>query len=120
MFTASYQETMDEAGSAARAREREAFGMAIAALEAVRGVPPVDPARRDAVRRVQELWRILIADLASEANALPDHLRADLVSIGLWAIREADRLLSGETEDVGPLVEVLATIRDGLREGEDG
>ena len=35
---------------------------------------------------------VFIEDLAIPENGLPDKLRADIISIGLWVVKEADRL----------------------------
>ena len=114
MFRASYLETVEDAGPAARARDAHLFELVIERIEAIGALPPDDRTRLEGLRLVQEFWRYLIADLSDDANALPLELRADLVSIGLWAIREADALIAGRKEDVDALREVHATIRDGL------
>lgn len=120
MFKATYLETVADAGPAARSREAELFDRLIDGLEAVRGAPPTDRGRIEALRRVQELWRFLIHDLSDDANALPQRLRADLVSIGLWTIKEADSLIAGRKQDLGPLVEILSIVRGGLRDDAAG
>jgi flagellar protein FlaF len=63
---------------------------------------------------VRRLWAILIEDLSHPDNGLPDKLRADIISIGLWIVKEADRLREERSNDVMQLIEINRLIRDGL------
>lgn len=114
MYRASYLETVEDAGSAGRAREAIVLGRAIERLERSAALAPGEPDRIAALRFVQEVWRFLIADLANPENALPGPLKADLVSIGLWIMAESHRLIAGEKDDMRPLIEIVATVRAGL------
>lgn len=108
----SVRETSSEVG---RERERIAFDRTIELLEKARDAPPDDiRTRREAVRTVQDLWRFFIRDLTNPANDLTDELKADLISIGLWSIKEADALIAGRTGDWAPLIEIQQTVRKGL------
>jgi flagellar protein FlaF len=42
-------------------------------------------------------------------------LRAGIVSIGIWMNREIDRVLSGQTNDLTPMIEINEIVRDGLK-----
>ncbi len=49
-----------------------------------------DPhARTTALHKTHHLWAILIASLLSPGNALPEALRGNLLSLGIWAQKEA-------------------------------
>lgn len=63
---------------------------------------------------VRRLWTIFIEDLAHPENGLPEQLRADIISIGLWVVKEADRLREERSNDVMQLVEINRMIRDAL------
>lgn len=63
---------------------------------------------------VRRLWTIFIEDLAHPENALPEKLRADIISIGLWVVKEADRLREEKSNDVMQLIEINRLIRDAL------
>ncbi len=63
---------------------------------------------------VRRLWTIFIEDLAHPENGLPDKLRADIISIGLWVVKEADRLREEKSNDVMQLIEINRLIRDAL------
>ncbi len=64
--------------------------------------------RAAALHKTHRLWSILINDLASPGNALPPELKGRLVSLGLWAQREAMARLS----DSGGLEPLMALHRD--------
>jgi flagellar protein FlaF len=64
--------------------------------------------RAAALHKAHRLWSILLGDLTSPDNRLPVELRASLVSLGLWAQREALARLSDD-RGVEPL---LALHRD--------
>jgi flagellar protein FlaF len=59
--------------------------------------------RAAALHKTHRLWSILLGDLASPGNRLPAELRGRLVSLGLWAQREALARLS-DGRGVEPLV----------------
>jgi flagellar protein FlaF len=110
-----YAEILEDTPKLARERERAAIGRAVDLLEraAVKG-----PRSREAVEALDylnRLWSILIEDLANPENDLPQRLRADLISIGLWVLREADRIRLQQSGNFSALVDVMNTIREGLQ-----
>lgn len=66
------------------------------------------PARAKALHKTHLLWTLLIADLALPGNALPADLKGRLVSLGLWAQREAMARMA----DAAPLVPLIELHRD--------
>jgi flagellar protein FlaF len=56
----------------------------------------------------------LACSLAFEENALPEHLRAQLISLAIWVSRETQRVLR-ENLPLTDLVEVNRSIMQGLR-----
>lgn len=71
------------------------------------------PSRATALEKTHRLWAILIRDLASANNALPPELRGRLLSLGLWAQREADARL-GDARSLEPLIALHRDMIDGL------
>ncbi len=72
----------------ARGIEYRVFEDVTAAL-ADAGLPGVAFTDRiAAVHRNRELWLALTSDVANEDNALPDSLRASIISIGIFVFRE--------------------------------
>jgi flagellar protein FlaF len=115
MYQFSYAEVHDESSKNARERERQALERSIEFLKAADAAGPSSRAATEAVLFVQRLWSVLLEDLASPENELPKALRAELISIGLWVMREADQIRLGKAGDFKGLIEVSTAIRDGLQ-----
>ena len=115
MYQYSYADILvDDAGDA-RARERQALDQAVARLRHAAEQRPGSPAETEALHFVTALWAAFIADLAHPGNAMPDDLRAGLMSIGLGVMAEAQRISLGQSRDLAGVAEICAIIRDGLR-----
>ena len=66
------------------------------------------PRRATALHKAHQLWSLLIADLMLPENALPPDLKGRLVSLGLWAQREA----AARLDDGGSLTPLIEMHRD--------
>ena len=64
---------------------------------------------------MNRVWTSFIEDLGSPENELPMELRANLISIGLWLLREAEEVRQGRSENFEGLIEVSQIIRDGIQ-----
>jgi flagellar protein FlaF len=115
MYQFSYAEIVEDTCGEARLRERQALEHAIGLLCAARDAGPESRESIEALRFVCTLWGVLIEDLASPENDLPESLRAGLISIGLWIMREADNIRAGRTVSYDDLIEINQTICDGLK-----
>ena len=115
MYQFSYAEIVEDTFSDTRAREREAVEQAVSLLRRAEAAGPASRETAEALHFVRQLWAILIEDLASPENDLPQKLRADLISIGLWVMREAEAIRMGQVEDFAAIIEVNQTIAEGLR-----
>lgn len=115
MYQFSYAEVLDETPQGARERERMAISRSIELLEAAdqKGVRSREAI--EALLFARRLWGVLIEDLANSDNDLPANLRADLISIGLWVMREAEQIRLEKSDNFKGLIEVSAAIRDGLK-----
>ena len=69
----------------------------------------------DAIVFVQRLWTFLIKDLGNPDNGLPDNLKGQLISIGLWVMRESNRVVRGEQKSLEALIDINAMIQEGLK-----
>ncbi|PWC37803.1 flagellar biosynthesis regulator FlaF [Azospirillum sp. TSO35-2] len=69
---------------------------------------------KDALWRNMELWNTLRADLLEDDNALPEQLRAGLVSLSFTVDRYTQRVLRGEA---GPdlLIDINRAVMQGLQ-----
>ena len=63
-----------------------------------------------------QLWSALLADLALPQNALPDDLKARLISLALWVMRYTPGVMQG-TASLDPLISVNRNVLDGLSIG---
>jgi flagellar biosynthesis activator protein FlaF len=115
MYKFSYAEILEEDVRQARAREQAAIDHAIELMTIAEERGPQSPEANEAVGYVQKLWSYLIKDLIDPGNELAETLKADLISIGLWAIKEADRILNDPSKNFLALIEVNRTIRNGLK-----
>jgi flagellar biosynthesis activator protein FlaF len=115
MYQFSYAEVLDETPRGARERERQAIEHSMELLEAAEKNGVRSREAIEAVLFVRRLWGTLIEDLASPENDLPQALRADLISIGLWIMREAEQIRLEKSTNFRGLIDVSTAIRDGLQ-----
>jgi flagellar biosynthesis activator protein FlaF len=110
----AYEAVVEDSGREARWRERQVLSLGIDRLERLqRDLFSVED-HVEGLLYVRRLWAIFIEDLSHPDNGLPDKLRADLISIGLWIVKEADRLREARSNDVMQLIEINRLIRDAL------
>jgi flagellar protein FlaF len=115
MYKFSYAEVLEDAPQASRERERQALDQCISLLRAADEHGPQSREATEALLFLRKLWTTLIEDLASPENDLPQALRADLISIGLWVMREADDIRLEKSTSFKDLIEVCAAISEGLK-----
>jgi flagellar protein FlaF len=111
----SYAEILEDTSEENRSREYEALAESVRRLELAERNGSGSREGIEALVYLNRLWSILIEDLGSSENGLPKELRAALISVGLWVLKEADRIRTGVTESFAGLIEVSSMIRDGLR-----
>jgi len=109
-----YDAVAEDSGREARARERHVLNVAIERLERVQQGVPQGGDLLESLLYVRRLWGIFLEDLVHPENGLPEKLRADIISIGLWVLREADRLQEEKSNDVQQLIEINRLMRDAL------
>ena len=115
MYEFAYNDVIEDSHNAMRARERAAMDRVIAMLRAAQEKGPQSRERVDALFYLRRLWTIFINDLNDPNNELPDQLRAGIVSIGIWMMKEIDRVRGGVSNDLTPMIEINELIRDGLK-----
>ncbi len=114
MYQMSYAETLEDSAEDRRGQERELFSLVIAQLQAAKEAGTSSGEAAQALVSVHRLWSILIDDLGNTENALPAALRADLISIGIWCVKQADAIRLGNSDDFQSLIEINELVRDGL------
>jgi flagellar biosynthesis activator protein FlaF len=115
MYEFAYNEVIEESRQTMRARERQAMDRVIAMLQEAREKGPWSRERVEALFYLRRLWMIFLDDLNDPNNELPEQLRAGIISIGIWMVKEIDRARGGMTTDLTPMIEINELIRDGLK-----
>ncbi|WP_072395317.1 flagellar biosynthesis regulator FlaF [Hyphomicrobium sp. CS1GBMeth3] len=115
MYKFYYDEVLDESPKEARENERTALDRSISLLQEAERKGTQSREAIEAIFFVRRLWGIFIEDLAKPENGLPQKLRADLVSVGLWVMRETEEIRQGRSSNFSALIDVSRTISEGLR-----
>jgi flagellar biosynthesis activator protein FlaF len=115
MYEFAYNDVIEESHQTMRTRECAAMDRVIGMLRAAREKGPQSRELVDALFYLRRLWVIFIDDLKDPNNELPDQLRAGIISIGIWMMREIDRVRGGMSSDLTPMIEINELIRDGLK-----
>jgi len=115
MYQMRYEDIIEESAIDARERESVLFDRFINLLEIARRAGPGSAAAQDAILYARKLWIALIEDLGDVNNGLDKELKASLISIGFFTLKEIERLAEGELIDFDALIEISSSIRNGLR-----
>src|SRR5277367_57662 len=115
MYEFAYNEVIEDSRQTMRASERQAMDRVIAMLQAAREKGPGSRDRVEALFYLRRLWIIFLDDLNDPNNELPAQLRAGIISIGVWMMKEIDRVRGGVTNDLTPMIEINVLIRNGLK-----
>lgn len=115
MYQFSYAEIQSESVADAKDRERQLLSRSIDMLADARGQGAASPAGVEAIHFMNRVWTHFIEDLGNPENALPKELRANLISIGLWLLREGEEVRQGRSDNLDGLIEVSQIIRDGMQ-----
>lgn len=123
MSVSAYKRTMREAESP-RAIERQIFSRITSSLSTYAESYDAADSREARLRILSgglqvslseniRLWSVLKTDLQREDNALPQALRAQLISLALFVERQTRGILRGEAKVAG-LISLNRSIIDGL------
>ena len=112
MSLAAYQRIRRIAESP-RAAEARLLGEVTGEMVRLRDAGREPIAWMPALIRNREVWNAFADACATRGNALPDALRAQIISISLWVDRHTSAIAAGH-EDVEPLVEVNRLMIAGL------
>ena len=113
MSIAAYKQTMAECEDPRRI-EYLVFLRITLDLEAHREAGWRSDALKNALWRNMELWNVLRTDLVDDDNALPDSLRAGLISLSFSVERQTRLVLRGEA-DAGVLIDINRAVMRGLQ-----
>jgi flagellar protein FlaF len=115
MYQFSYSEVAEDSPREMRGMERRVLDRAVELLRIARDKGPGSRELVDALFFYRRLWSIFMDDLANPDNELPEELRAGLISIGIWIVKEIELIRSGKANDLTAMIEISEIIRDGLK-----
>jgi len=115
MYQFSYADVQEDGVADAREREREAINHSISLLNAAKANGLESRDAIEAVYFASRLWVRFVEDLASPENLLSDELRANLISIGIWIIKEAELIRQRKSANFQGIIDISIIIRDGLK-----
>jgi len=114
MYQHSYTEVLEDDQQKARRTEAQALDQVVGLLRQADTLPSPSIVGVRAQHLTRELWVVFMTELASSENALPDVLRANLISIGIWILKELDAIRLGRSTNYAGVADICAIVRDGL------
>lgn len=97
-----------------RELEYRLFGQVTRALIEIQDLPRYEIAKRmDAIDWNRRVWSFMASDCMDSTNALPESLRASIISLSLWVGRYSSEVMQ-KGESVEPLIDINRTIMQGL------
>ncbi|WP_099863992.1 flagellar biosynthesis regulator FlaF [Pararhizobium haloflavum] len=115
MYQFSYAEIQQDDVAESKDRERQVLDRSIALLGQAQAAGPKSREAIEAIYFTNRVWMRFIEDLNSPENELEAQLRANLISVGLWILREGEKIRKGESENFQGIIDISAIIRDGLK-----
>jgi flagellar protein FlaF len=115
MYQFSYSEIMEDDVADAKSRERQALDRSIELLKAARDGNDMPRAMIEALFYTRRVWVRFIEDLRQPENELNTELRANLISIAIWILKECERIRRRQSRNFQGIIDVTTIIRDGLK-----
>ncbi|WLS04322.1 flagellar biosynthesis regulator FlaF [Shinella oryzae] len=115
MYQFSYAEIMEEGVAVSKDRERQVLERSIALLKAAVAAGTYGKEAVEAVYFTRRVWIRFIEDLGNPENELEDELRANLISIAIWILKEIEKIRKRESENFQGIIDITTIIKDGLK-----
>ena len=115
MYQFSYAEIMEDGVADAKDRERQALERSIDLLVAARDGRSQPQKTIEAVYYTRRVWIRFIEDLNQPENELGLELRANLISIAIWILKECERIRTRQSDNFQGIIDVTTIIKDGLK-----
>ena len=115
MYQFSYAEVMQDAVAGAKERERQVLDRSISLLTAALEKEKYSREAIEALFYTRRVWMSFIEDLKSPENQLDIELRANLISIAIWILKECDKIRKRQSTNYQGIIDVTTIIRDGLK-----
>jgi flagellar biosynthesis activator protein FlaF len=114
MYMKLYEQIAEDTAERIRTNEVRAIEHFISLMKKARDSKMLARDVVEAVFFVNRLWCVLLEDLASRENELPEALRAKLISIGIWMLRAAEDIRQSRMKSFESLITISQTIATGL------
>jgi flagellar biosynthesis activator protein FlaF len=115
MYQFSYLEIAEDSGDNARENERRAIRLSIDLFKQAADAGAGSMEKINAIYFAQKLWTVLVEDLARPENTIDSGLKAKLISICLWALKEIEQIRQEKSSSFDGLIAVSETICAGLK-----
>jgi flagellar protein FlaF len=115
MYQFSYAEIMADDVADSREREKQVLDRAVSLLRVAEHKGRESREAVEALYYTRRVWVALIDDLRLADNQLPANLKADLISIGIWILKEVDRIRMRQSVNFKGIADIITIIRDGLK-----
>jgi len=114
MSLQAYQQAATRAESPRETEYRLFAQVTLALMEAAKCDPTDIRGRIDALDWNRRVWSVLGTACSDPANALPDQLRASIISLSIWVGKHTSAVIRRQ-EDIEPLIDVNRMVMQGLR-----
>lgn len=113
-YRLSYADVQSEAPLDAKSRERELLLQSIELMKASSGQRADATVAIEAIHFTSRLWTTFLSDLGGRDNGLANEMRASLISIGIWILKDLDAVRSGAKIGFEDVIEISEIIAEGL------
>jgi flagellar protein FlaF len=114
MSLQAYQQAATRAESPRETEYRLFAQVTLALMEAAKCEPTDIRGRIDALDWNRRVWSVLGGACSEPENALPESLRAAIISLSIWVGKHTSEVIRRK-EEIEPLIEVNRMIMQGLR-----
>lgn len=115
MYRFHYDQVLDDESSYQRDGEKQAIQQSVELLQRAQIFGARSAEAAEALAFVNRLWSYFLEELARPENALPVELRAKLISIGIWLIREVELIVDLKSENFAGLIRISEIVAEGLQ-----
>jgi len=114
MSLQAYQQAATRAETPRETEYRLFAQVTLALMEAAKCDPTDIRGRIDALDWNRRVWSVLGTACGDPQNALPESLRAAIISLSIWVGKHTSQVIRRK-EEIEPLIEVNRMIMQGLR-----
>jgi flagellar protein FlaF len=114
MSLQAYQQAATRAETPRETEYRLFAQVTLALMEAAKCEPTDIRGRIDALDWNRRMWSVLGGACSDPTNALPEQLRASIISLSIWVGKHTSQVIRRQ-EDIEPLIEVNRMVMQGLR-----